>query len=125
MPERINEIAFEYMLDELAENDGACLYWQLANPPVAILAQELGRIRIVNDVAIHPDAIENEPGMSYSMPVNTDPLCEVYRQWNESQGLNLGSADEHWFDETLTQEQRDWLRAFSARWESIARLERY
>ena len=33
--------------------------------------------------------------------------------------LDLGSADEHLFDETLTQSQRDWLRDFSRCWEQM------
>ena len=36
----------------------------------------------------------------------------------KAEGLGLGSGDEHHHDETLTQEQRDWLRDFSAQWEA-------
>ena len=52
--------------------------------------------------------------------MNLDPLaalCAEYAAWNKSNGLNLGSADEHHFDEYLTEEQREWVRDFSARWE--------
>jgi len=44
-------------------------------------------------------------------------LTSEYKEWNKAQGLNLGSADEHLFDENLTAEQRKWLRDFSQRWE--------
>ena len=47
-------------------------------------------------------------------------LTREYAAWNKAQGLNLGSADEHLFDETLTEEQRAWLRDFSQRWEDAS-----
>jgi hypothetical protein len=46
-----------------------------------------------------------------------NPLIAEYAAWNNAQGLNLGSADEHLHDETLTAEQRAWLADFSRRWE--------
>jgi hypothetical protein len=48
-------------------------------------------------------------------------LCAEYEAWNAAQGLNLGSADEHLFDESLSPEQRQWVKNFSRRWESVAR----
>ena len=50
-----------------------------------------------------------------------DAMCREYTEWNKSQGLNLGSADEHHFDESLTDEQREWLKDFSRRWEAAER----
>jgi hypothetical protein len=47
-------------------------------------------------------------------------LSEEYDAWNKAQGLSLGSADEHLFDENLTSEQRTWLRNFSQRWEGAS-----
>jgi hypothetical protein len=47
-------------------------------------------------------------------------LTSEYKAWNKAQGLNLGSADEHLFDESLTAEQREWLRDFSQRWEGAS-----
>ena len=49
-----------------------------------------------------------------------DALTEEYAAWNKAQGLNLGSADEHLFDEMPTEEQRKWLRNFSQRWEDAS-----
>lgn len=49
-----------------------------------------------------------------------DALTREYAAWNKAQGLNLGSADEHLFDETLSEEQRKWLRDFSRRWEDAS-----
>lgn len=46
-------------------------------------------------------------------------LIDEYTTWNAAQGLNLGSADEHIFDETLTNEQRKWLRNFVWRWSIV------
>ena len=47
-------------------------------------------------------------------------LTREYSDWNKAQGLSLGSADEHLSDETLTAEQRAWLRNFSQRWEGAS-----
>lgn len=47
-------------------------------------------------------------------------LVEEYTAWNKAQGLDLGSADEHCFDEDLTEEQREWVRDFSERWDVAA-----
>jgi RNase_H superfamily len=47
-------------------------------------------------------------------------LSQEYDAWNKAQGLSLGSADEHLFDENLTPEQRTWLRNFSQRWEGAS-----
>jgi len=49
-----------------------------------------------------------------------DALAREYAVWNKAQGLNLGSADEHLFDETLTEKQREWLQDFCRRWESAS-----
>ena len=50
-----------------------------------------------------------------------DALTREYAAWNKTQGLTLGSADEHLFDETLTEAQRAWVRDFSRRWEEAAK----
>lgn len=47
-------------------------------------------------------------------------LVDEYTAWNKSQGLDLGSADEHLFDESLTDAQREWLRDFCERWEDVS-----
>jgi hypothetical protein len=46
-------------------------------------------------------------------------LIAAYEAWNKANGLNLGSADEHLFDESLTQAQREWLRVFCERWDAM------
>ena len=46
-------------------------------------------------------------------------LCDEYEAWNAANGLNLGSADEHLFDESLTPAQLAWVRDFSRRWELV------
>jgi hypothetical protein len=53
-----------------------------------------------------------------------DRLCREYLAWNKEQGLDLGSADEHLFDETLTDDQRAWLHRFCERWDAAADEER-
>jgi hypothetical protein len=52
--------------------------------------------------------------------VGINDLIGEYETWNKINGLDLGSADEHLFDEDLTDAQRAWLRNFSARWEQVA-----
>jgi len=44
-------------------------------------------------------------------------LIDEYANWNRANGLTLGSADEHLWDDNLTNEQRAWLRDFVRRWE--------
>jgi hypothetical protein len=45
-------------------------------------------------------------------------LTREYETWNKAQGLNLGSADEHLFDENLTETQRGFVQRFCRRWEN-------
>ena len=52
-----------------------------------------------------------------------DRLAHEFGEWNASQGLCLGSADEHTLDEDLTAEQRAWLVAFCLRWEAALQQE--
>jgi hypothetical protein len=52
------------------------------------------------------------------MTTTIDALIDEYREWNKANGLNLGSADEHLFDEDLTETQRAWLRDFCERWDA-------
>lgn len=59
--------------------------------------------------------------MNDNSPINA--LIREYDAWNKVNGLNLGSADEHHHDESLTAEQRTYVRSFSRRWESAEELE--
>lgn len=58
--------------------------------------------------------------MTKEIDAELNALTQEYAAWNKAQGLNLGSADEHLLDETLTEKQREWLRDFSRRWEAAA-----
>lgn len=108
------------LMYELVRNNGAILYWQL---PRDVVAQAImaGLCRFADDdCVVHCKAIKIGDG-AYAM--STEPLNRLiaeYAAWNKAQGLNLGSADEHLFDENLTDEQREWLRVFCERWESVA-----
>jgi hypothetical protein len=51
-----------------------------------------------------------------------DRMIAEYSDWNHAQGLDLGSADEHLFDESLTEAQRAWVRDFSERWEVMEHM---
>lgn len=66
--------------------------------------------------------IKQGTGEVVSKPATLESLCDEYAQWNKAQGLNLGSADDHYFDESLTEEQRVWLRKFGRRWERAERV---
>jgi hypothetical protein len=56
-------------------------------------------------------------------PPSLDDLIHEYKVWNAEQGLDLGSANEHLFDDNLSDEQRQWLRSFCYRWEVACREE--
>jgi hypothetical protein len=55
--------------------------------------------------------------MERTMGMALDRLTDEYHAWMKAQGLDLGSADEHLFDEALTDEQRAWLKDFYNRWQ--------
>ncbi|MBR1066875.1 hypothetical protein [Bradyrhizobium liaoningense] len=55
-------------------------------------------------------------------PINL--LIREYARWNQEQGLNLRSADEHLHDEKLTEEQRAYLASFCGRWDIATETER-
>jgi hypothetical protein len=46
-------------------------------------------------------------------------LILTYQAFQIEEGITLGSSDEHHYDETLTEEQRRFCRAFSALWEIV------
>lgn len=50
-------------------------------------------------------------------------MSREYAQWNKDNGLSLGSADEHYHDASLTEQQIAWVRHFSDRWERVSRGE--
>lgn len=58
------------------------------------------------------------------MPDTEESLCNEYAAWNKANGLKLGSADEHTFDEDLTEAQRAYLRIFCDRWNAWKDAER-
>lgn len=113
---------FGDVLDQLEANGGACLYWQLKDIARALAAPKSGACRMVDDLLIHPQAYEESPGESYRMETTAD-LCADYNLFEARTNLKLGSADEHWDDERLTNEQRAWVRAFSERWDAAVNRE--
>lgn len=58
---------FHDVLDKLATNDGAILYWQ-TNKRRFEEAYNAGAILWIGELFVHPDAIEIEKGMLYVMP---------------------------------------------------------
>jgi len=90
-----------------------------------IVSNNAGPLDIHNAVA---DAVGEPKALAAAIAelVNhvTEPseygsLCDEYALWNKANGLNLGSADEHLFDDTLTAAQREWLSDFCRRWELV------
>jgi hypothetical protein len=56
------------VLQELARNDGACLYWQMTDyPRRGKRAWQAGIVRMEDDLLVHPDAITIEYGMAYTL----------------------------------------------------------
>lgn len=51
-------------------------------------------------------------------------LTSDYEAWLKLEGLNLGSADEHYQDASLTLAQLDWLHDFGRRWDRNDYIER-
>ena len=51
--------------------------------------------------------------------LSMDGMIEEFNAYNMLHGLNLGSADEHLFDETLTGDQQSWIAGFCQRWEAM------
>jgi hypothetical protein len=58
---------FQDVLDQLAANGGAILYWQTDKVRFEA-AYNAGAILWVDELFVHPEAIEIERGMSYTMP---------------------------------------------------------
>lgn len=79
-----------------------------------------------NAIQIYPEHIQEDNGEATMLdafwrvfkyePSLTDPMCVQYNAYEKEQGITLGSADEHLFDEDLTEAQRVWVRAFYDRW---------
>lgn len=110
------------LMYELVRNNGAILYWQLPQDVVTeAIMSGLCRFVAEDDCLVHHKAIRIGEGV-YTMASEgaLNRLIAEYEAWNKAQGLELGSADEHLFDENLTSEQREWLRVFCERWESVA-----
>ena len=57
---------FTDVLKELADCEGACLYWQTGKRFKDAL--DAGIIRQSGELLVHPDAIMIEEGMAYTMP---------------------------------------------------------
>ena len=62
----------------------------------------------------------NDDALTNEIEAELNTLTREYEAWQKEQGLKLGSADEHLFDENLTDAQRKWLQAFSQRWEGAS-----
>ena len=58
---------FEDVLEVLANNDGACLYWQMPDAARAKAALEAGTIKEDGELLVHPAAVMIEQGMAYTM----------------------------------------------------------
>ena len=92
---------------------------------IVCLLQESDRLHIEDVAKAMAKAANDKP---FVLPPQSaiDKLVAEY-QWfnqciNKENGIaiQLGSAEEHYFDEQLTKGQRDWLQDFGARWEQAA-----
>ena len=64
----------------------------------------------------------NDDALTNEIEAELNTLTREYEAWQKEQGLKLGSANEHLFDENLTDAQRKWLQAFSQRWEGASHV---
>jgi hypothetical protein len=84
----------------------------------------LGRDEYITDdlraLEMKLHAFANAEG--YELPT-LDQLITEYEEWNRTNGLSLGSADEHLFDERLNKAQQAYLQGFSRRWERAEQRE--
>jgi len=86
---------FSDVLRQLADADGAILYWQTDRATFEP-ALKAGAIKQVGELFVHPDAIEVEAGMCYTMPASEtfDELSYELGQFCGINGLPEMSADE-------------------------------
>ncbi len=68
---------FADVLKVLADNDGACLYWQMPDVARAELALAACAILSDGDLLVHPDATVIEAGMAYTMKPEPKNLLAV------------------------------------------------
>jgi hypothetical protein len=61
---------FADVLKVLADNDGACLYWQMPDAGRCEAAVANGKAKIIGDLLVHPQAKELEVGTAYTMESN-------------------------------------------------------
>lgn len=59
---------FDDVLNVLAKNDGACLYWQMPDVVRAKAAVAAGAAKEDGELLVHPKAVCVKPGESYVMP---------------------------------------------------------
>jgi hypothetical protein len=64
------------ILATLVKNDGACLYWQMPDVARVKAAVASGVVTMVDDLLVHPDAVEIEAGMSYTMTDEAEQIRE-------------------------------------------------
>ncbi|HEV8466104.1 MAG TPA: hypothetical protein VGQ63_14010 [Pseudolabrys sp.] len=67
---------FADVLAVLVKNDGACLYWQMPDVARGEAAANAGIVKMVDDLLVHPAAIEIEAGTSYTMTDEAEQIRE-------------------------------------------------
>ena len=86
---------------------------------IHIVGSRFGRLFAIEGTNRAFASREDAETFASELPGNLDGLIGEYHLWLEKNGrTDLGSADEHLFDESLTDDQRAWLKDFNARWES-------
>lgn len=85
-----------------------------------VLSQRWGLLYHVGRTDRAFKTIEEAIDYAGDNPVTFSMLISEYQTFCLNNDLQLGSADEHLFDENLTDEERLWLVDFCARWESVA-----
>lgn len=60
-------IGHKQVLKVLADNDGACLYWQMPDAALVKAALDNCVVKQVGELLVHPDAVEVTVGECYTM----------------------------------------------------------
>lgn len=99
------------LTDGFEEHEEACELWNAAWDFAA------KHLFAIYDRPLPTEGVANDDEADAGDEMHAS-LCAVYEAWLKREGLNLGSADEHTHDESLTPEQRAWLVAFCAIWDA-------
>lgn len=78
---------------------------------------------LIDEMGKWADSLRTHTEEDFYQVATLDDLLDQYQAFMDREGLKLGSADEHIFDESLTEKQRKWVASFSNRWDVAERCQ--